>query len=160
MDKEETDFANLNEKIDKMSVVLEQTEKDFSKANVEGQILENQLKSLRRKLELQSHEKVNFEEKILLQLQDQIASDQSSQARTKILKHIQEKRRTMEITMLTTEHQLSQILFDLEKWKEIVSHNKENVEKLMVINFGIYNSKCNLINNKNNFYLFLKFKER
>lgn len=115
-----------------MAAVVEQTETDLSAANIEGQITENYLKSLRRTLEKQLQEKVKLEEQILELLQDQITTDNASTYRGKILRDTQEKRRTMELNMFGTEQQLSQLMFDLEKWKALVTQDKENIEKLAV----------------------------
>lgn len=133
MEQENEENDKLNENIDKMNAILEQTEMDLSKANVEGQIVENILKTLRRSLEKQMQKKVNLEEKTLELLQDQITTDQASHYRGKVLREIQEKRRQMELTMYATEQQCSEVLFDLERWKANVARDKNTVEKLSVI---------------------------
>lgn len=130
--KENEECCRLSQQIEQMTTVVEQTETDLSAANIEGQITENHLKSLRRTLEKQLHEKVKLEEQILELLQDQITTDNASTYRGKILRDTQEKRRTMELNMFGTEQQLSQLMFDLEKWKALVTQDKEIIEKLSV----------------------------
>lgn len=132
MDNKINDANKLTLKINKMTAVLEQTESDLSKATIEGQITGNNLKSLRRHLERQLQQKIQLEEETLELLQDQMTTDQASSYRAKILRETQEKRRHMELTMFTTEQQLSQMFFDLEKWKTIIAQDKDNIDKLSV----------------------------
>lgn len=132
MDKETTEQTKLLNKIEKMNIILEQSETSLNQAQTEGQILENHLKTLRTKLERQAHQKLQLEEQTLEILQDQISTDQASHYRGKILRETQEKRRNMELTMFATEQQLSHVLFDLEKWKGLVAADKENFDRLTV----------------------------
>lgn len=123
----------LTIKINTMTAVLEKTDSDLSKATIEGQITENQLKSLRRTLERHLEQKVQLEEETLELLQDQITTDQASSYRGKMLRETQEKRRQLELNMYGTEEQLSQMIFDLEKWKTIIIQDNDRVDKLAVL---------------------------
>ena len=65
-------------------------------------------------------------------LQDQISTDKASTYRGKVLRQVQDQRRSMELSMFDTEQQLSQVLFDLEKWKNQVTNSRGVVERLTV----------------------------
>lgn len=123
------------EDVSKMSALVEQTETDLSRANTEGQLIENNLRTLRKRLEKQSTQRIEIEEKILELLQDQITTDSASNVRSKLLREIQGQRRNAELNMYNTEYQLSQVLLELEKWKGQLSKSRENSERLNVILF-------------------------
>lgn len=118
--------------VSKMSALVEQTETDLSRANTEGQLIENNLRTLRKRLEKQSTQKIEIEEKILELLQDQITTDSASNIRGKLLREIQGQRRNAELNMYTTEYQLSKVLLELEKWKGQLSRSRENADRLNV----------------------------
>lgn len=116
----------------KMSALVEQTETDLSRANIEGQLIENDLRTIRKRLEKQANQKIELEEKILELLQDQITTDSASNIRSKSLREVQGQRRNAELNMYTTEYQLSQVLLELEKWKGQLTKSRENADKLKV----------------------------
>ncbi|XP_037024464.1 coiled-coil domain-containing protein 40 [Bradysia coprophila] len=130
LEKELNDQTKLMSDVSKMSALVEQTETDLSRANIEGQLIENNLRTLRKRLEKQSTQKIEIEEKILELLQDQITTDSASNIRSKLLKEIQGQRRNAELNMYTTEYQLSQVLLELEKWKGQLSKSRENADRL------------------------------
>lgn len=134
VEKETNDHSKLMNDVSKMSALVEQTETDLSRANTEGQLIENNLRTIRKRLEKQSTQKIELEEQILEILQDQITTDSASNIRAKLLREIQGQRRNAELNMYTTEYQLSQVLLELEKWKGQLSKNKENAERLNVGN--------------------------
>lgn len=115
-----------------MNALVEQTETDLSRANIEGQIIESELRTLRKRLEKQATQKIEIEEKILELLQDQISTDSASNIRSKLLREIQGQRRNAELNMYTTEYQLSQVLLELEKWKGQLSKSRENADRIHV----------------------------
>lgn len=119
-------------KIEKLSAIVEQTESDLSKATTENYIVEGQLKSLRKEAERKSLQKTQMEEQLLELLQDQITTDQARQNRTQQFRELQNKRRKMEMLMLSTEQQLSETLFELEKMKGVVTRSKYHAEDLKV----------------------------
>lgn len=132
VEKETNDYSKLMNDVSKMSALVEQTETDLSRSNTEGQLIENNLRTLRKRLEKQSTQKIEIEEKILELLQDQITTDSASNIRGKLLREIQSQRRNAELNMYTTEYQLSQVLLELEKWKGQLLKSKENAERLNV----------------------------
>lgn len=99
VDKDTNDYDKLMVDVSKMSALVEQTETDLSRANIEGQLIENDLKTLRKRLEKQSNQKIEIEEKILELLQDQITTDSASNIRSKLLRDIQGQRRNAELNM-------------------------------------------------------------
>lgn len=123
-----------------MTKIIEQTEVDQQKATVEWHVHENQLKVLRRTIEKQMRTKQQREEQILEKLQDQVTTDQASAYRSKKLRELQEKRRHMELGMLTTEQQLSQVILDVERWKSQVAHSTDALRQLTVSSLlvGVY----------------------
>lgn len=102
------------------------------KAQQEGLLIENHLKSLRQTLNKQNQKKFELEEQILELLQDQITTDKAGEAQGKTLRETQEKRRELEIAMSDTENQLSIVLLDLEKWRGVVERSKAEVQKMKV----------------------------
>lgn len=132
MHKQNEENQILADKINQMNAVLEMTESDIAKAKIEGQLLDNEMRSLRSKMEKLANEKISIEEQTLELLQEQMATDQTSQNLGKKLRALQERRRNMEITMFETEYKLSQVLLDLEKWKANCAKNKTNIEELTV----------------------------
>lgn len=115
-----------------MTKIIEQTELDQQKANVEWHVHENQLKVLRRSIEREMRAKQQLEEQILEKLQDQVTTDQASSYRSKMLRELQEKRRHVELGMLSTEQQLSQVMLDVERWKSQVGQSADSIRKLTV----------------------------
>lgn len=138
--KESEELAKLQSQIDTMTKIIEQTEVDQQKATVEWHVHENQLKVLRRTIEKQMRTKQQREEQILEKLQDQVTTDQASAYRSKKLRELQEKRRHMELGMLTTEQQLSQVILDVERWKSQVAHSTDALRQLTVSSLlvGVY----------------------
>lgn len=126
----ENDF--LTREIVKVSAMVEETESSLNKATTENQIMESKLKSLMRDLERQSNKKIELEEKMLEMLQDQVMTDQASKKQAKNIREIRAQRRDLERAMFATEHQLSEILFELETIKGAVAQNKLHIEELTV----------------------------
>uniref|UniRef100_A0A182NF00 Coiled-coil domain-containing protein 40 n=1 Tax=Anopheles dirus TaxID=7168 RepID=A0A182NF00_9DIPT len=128
--KEQEDEDKLKRDLDHYALILEQTEADILKAQQEGLLIENHLKSLRQTLEKQNRKKFELEEQILELLQDQLTTDKAGESQGKLLRDTQEKRRELEITMSDTENQLSVVLLDLEKWRSLVESSKEVLRKV------------------------------
>lgn len=127
--KENKEMERVLDAFHKKVELYEQTEIDLKKSELEGMINENQLKSVKKKIELQAKQKLELEEKILDLLQEQISSDKTGQFRAKILRENQDKRRSMEIQISATENDLSKILLDLEQVRGSVARYKEMQEK-------------------------------
>lgn len=108
---------------------MEKTEADLEQARSEGLLSKNHITKLINKLEKLAREKLEIEGKILDLLQDQITTDKAGQHRGKLLREEQEARRKVEILMAQYENQLSQAVLELEKWRGIVQHSRENVEQ-------------------------------
>lgn len=132
LENEKQDYEKLITKIENLDKILEQTERDLTASNQEGNYVQNQLKSLNTKLVKQGNNKMELEEKILELLQDQITTDKASEFRAKLLRQSQVKRRDLEINMSSTENQLSDVFLDLEKWKGIVNRLREETQSLEV----------------------------
>ncbi|XP_001659280.2 coiled-coil domain-containing protein 40 [Aedes aegypti] len=130
VNKEQEEEDKLSRELDHYALILEQTEADMLKAQQEGLLIENHLKSLRQTLNKQNHKKFELEEQILELLQDQITTDKAGEAQGKTLRETQEKRRELEISMSDTENQLSIVLLDLEKWRGVVERSKVEVQKM------------------------------
>lgn len=132
VDRETNESNKLQRRIDAMSALIAETEANQHKANVEGSIVDNQLKAVRRDIDRQNDLKLKLEEKTLELLQDQITTDQASTYRGKVLRDVQDRRRNMELAMFNTEQQLSQAMLELERWKLTVAGDKVSIEKLTV----------------------------
>ncbi|XP_049538518.1 coiled-coil domain-containing protein 40 [Anopheles darlingi] len=128
--KEQEDEDKLKRDLDHYASILEQTEADILKAQQEGLLIENHLKSLRQTLEKQSRKKYELEEQILELLQDQLTTDKAGESQGKVLRETQEKRRGLEVSMSDTENQLSVVLLDLEKWRTIVEGSKDVLNRV------------------------------
>ncbi|XP_050082401.1 coiled-coil domain-containing protein 40 [Anopheles aquasalis] len=128
--KEQEDEDKLKRDLDHYASILEQTEADILKAQQEGLLIENHLKSLRQTLEKQSRKKYELEEQILELLQDQLTTDKAGESQGKVLRETQEKRRGLEVSMTETENQLSTVLLDLEKWRTIVEGSKDVLKRV------------------------------
>lgn len=130
--------------IEEMATLIKTTDVSLSKSTTENYIHEGQLNSLRREHERQLNKKIQLEEEILNVLQDQITTDQASKTRAKNVRDIQNQRRELEMSMFTTEEQLSEILFELEKLKGIVSRSKCHIDDLTVNINSKHNSFASL----------------
>ncbi|XP_053697706.1 coiled-coil domain-containing protein 40 [Sabethes cyaneus] len=128
VNKEQEENDKLTRDLDHYAMILEQTEADMLKAQQEGLLIENHLKSLRQTLNKQNQKKFDLEEQILELLQDQITTDKAGENQGKILREVQQKRRELEISMSDTENQLSVVLLSLEKWRGLVEKSKEDVQ--------------------------------
>ncbi|KAL1379482.1 hypothetical protein pipiens_014872 [Culex pipiens pipiens] len=130
VNKEQEEEDKLTRELDHYALILEQTEADMLKAQQEGLLIANHLKSLRQTLNQQNQKKFELEEQILELLQDQITTDKAGESQGKTLRETQEKRRELEIGMSDTEHKLSIALLDLEKWRGIVEKSKGEVSQI------------------------------
>uniref|UniRef100_A0A182SBI8 Uncharacterized protein n=1 Tax=Anopheles maculatus TaxID=74869 RepID=A0A182SBI8_9DIPT len=130
--KEQEDEDKLKRDLDHYALILEQTEADILKAQQEGLLIENHLKSLRQTLEKQNRKKFELEDQILELLQDQLTTDKAGEAQGKLLADTTEKRRELEINMEDTENRLSVVLLDLEKWRSLVETSKDVLSKVKV----------------------------
>ncbi|XP_053664425.1 coiled-coil domain-containing protein 40 [Anopheles marshallii] len=130
--KEQEDEDKLKRDLDHYALILEQTEADILKAQQEGLLIENHLKSLRQTLEKQNRKKFDLEEQILELLQDHLTTDKAGEAQRKLLLDTTEKRRELEINMENTENQLSTVLLDLEKWRSLVENAKDVLSKVKI----------------------------
>lgn len=101
-------------------------------ADVENHLLDGKLKSLRRENERHVNEKTKCENEMLALLQDQVTSEQASKQRGRNIQNMQDKRRNMELMMNNTEAQLSEILFELEKLKGVISRSRNYAQDLAV----------------------------
>ncbi|XP_055542251.1 coiled-coil domain-containing protein 40 [Wyeomyia smithii] len=128
--KEQEESDKLTRDLDHYAMILEQTEADMLKAQQEGLLIENHLKSLRQTLNKQNQKKFDLEEQILELLQDQITTDKAGENQGKILREAQQKRRELEISMSDTENQLSVVLLSLEKWRGLVEKSRSEVQSI------------------------------
>lgn len=126
------EYSELTTKMDVISTLIEETEGSLSKSSLENAVLESELKGIRREYERQTNMKIELEEKILNVLQDQISTDHASKSRAKNVLDLQTQRRDLELTLFSTEEKLSEILFELEKLKGIVTRSKVHVDDLTV----------------------------
>lgn len=101
----------------------------------ENQMIESRLKSTQREVEKLTQEKIELENKILNNLQNQINADQVSRKCCENIQHLQGKRRDLEIKMYKTEENLADVMFQLEKLKGEISRNKQLAEELKVKNY-------------------------
>lgn len=129
LSRETREMEKVLDAFNQKQSIYEQTEVDLKRSQLEGVILENQLKSVKSKIELQAKHKLALEEQILDLLQEQISSDKAGQYRAKILRENQEMRRNMEIQISATENDLSRILLDLERVRGSVTRYEEMQEK-------------------------------
>lgn len=132
VEKETGKCDKLQRKINSMTKLIAETEASHGRATVEGHVVENQLKTLRRSIERQNEKKLKLEEQTLELLQEQISTDQASQHRGKMLRDVQQKRRSMELSMFSVEQQLSQSMLEMEQIKSTVENDKILVAKLSV----------------------------
>lgn len=126
------ELADLNAKIDKFTMLIEETEKSLHQASVENHILNANLKSLLREHERQVNKKTTQENQILELLQDQVTTDQASKKCGRNIRDLQSKRRNMELMMNNTEAQLSEILFEMEKLKGVSARSRDYADDLIV----------------------------
>lgn len=101
-------------------------------ADVENHLLDGKLKSLRRENERHVNEKRKCENEMLALLQDQVTNEQANKQRGRNIQNMQDKRRNMELMMNNTEAQLSEILFELEKLKGVISRSRNYAQDLAV----------------------------
>lgn len=126
------ELSELNQKIDKYSMLIGETENSLHQATVENHLLDGNLKSVQREHERQVNNKTKQENQILELLQQQVSTDQASKRRGQSIRDLQNKRRDMELMMNNTEAQLSEILFEMEKLKGISSRSRDYADDLIV----------------------------
>lgn len=126
------ELSELNQKIDKYSMLIGETENSLHQATVENHLLDGNLKSMQREHERQVNNKTKQENQILELLQQQVCTDQASKRRGQSIRDLQNKRRDMELMMNNTEAQLSEILFEMEKLKGISSRSRDYADDLIV----------------------------
>lgn len=126
------ELTKLNGNIEKYSKLIVENEHAFHQASVENNLLEGDYKSLLREYERHINEKINQENQILEQLQEQVTTDQASKKRGRNIRDMQSKRRNMELMMNNTESQLSEILFEMEKLKGISARCRSYADDLIV----------------------------
>lgn len=131
-DKAMRELSELNQKIDKYSMLIGETENSLHQATVENHLLDGNLKSVQREHERQVNNKTKQENQILELLQQQVCTDQASKRRGQSIRDLQNKRRDMELMMNNTEAQLSEILFEMEKLKGISSRSRDYADDLIV----------------------------
>lgn len=126
------ELDELNGKIDKFTLLIEETEKSLHQASVEHHILDGNLKSLFREHERQVNSKTEQENHILELLQEQVTTDQASKKRGRNIRDLQSKRRDMELMMNNTEAQLSEILFEMERLKGVSARSRDYADDFIV----------------------------
>ncbi|XP_031617071.1 coiled-coil domain-containing protein 40 [Contarinia nasturtii] len=130
-DKAMRELSDLNKKIEKFTILIEETDKSLHQASVENHILDGNLKSLIREHERQVNNRTAQENHILELLQEQVTTDQASKKRGRHIRDLQNKRRNMELMMNNTEAQLSEILFEMEKLKGVSARSRDYTDDLM-----------------------------
>lgn len=133
-DKRSHELSELNSKIEQLSSILNEMEGSMHQADVENRLLNGKLKTIRRENERYVNEKTKCENKMLALLQDQVTNDQASKQQGRYIQNMQDKRRNMELIMNNTEVQLSEILFELEKLKGVISRSRNYAQDLAVNN--------------------------
>lgn len=128
------ELSKLNGKIEKYSMLVTENEHSFHQASVESHLIEGDFKSLLREYESYVNDKINQENLILGQLQEQVTTDQASKKRGRNIRDMQCKRRNMELMMNNTESQLSEILFEMEKFKGLSTRSRGFADDLIVSN--------------------------
>lgn len=130
--------AALADQMEKITVLLEETESSHHKADVENHLLARNLKSIRRNHERQTENKLKQEKQILELLQNQVTTDQASKIQGRNIQEVQNKRRDLERIMNNTEVQLSESIFELEKLKGDMFRSRNHAEELRVIFKSIF----------------------
>lgn len=126
------ELNDLNEKIERYSLLIQETESSLHQATVENHILESNLKSLSREYDRHVNQKIAQENRILEILQEHVNADQVSKRRGGNIVDMQCKRRNMELMMNNTEAQLSEILFEMEKLKGVSARSRDYADDLIV----------------------------
>lgn len=131
-DRAMRELNDLNERIERYSSLIQETESSLHQATVENHILESNLKSLSREYDRHVNNKLTQENHILEILQDHVNADQVSKKRGRNIREMQSKRRNMELMMNNTEAQLSEILFEMEKLKGVSARSRDYADDLIV----------------------------
>lgn len=130
MEKTKAELTSLTEKVEKFDELVKQTEISLAKSTSENHLNESKLNGMMREIERQSMKNQALEENKLELLQSQITTDQISKNRARDLRETQAKRRDIEAKVCATEHQLAEVLFELERLKGVVSRSNEHLEEL------------------------------
>lgn len=126
------ELTKLNEKTEKYAMLSIANQQSFHQATVENHLVEGDFKSLLREYERHVDDKINQENQILEQLQEQVTTDQASKKSGQNIRDMQCKRRNMELMMNSTESQLSEILFEIEKSKGLSTRSRGFADDLIV----------------------------
>lgn len=118
--------------MEKMTILLEETDASYHKADVEHHLLECKLKTIRRDHERHTENKLKQENRILELLQNQVTTDQASKIQGRNIQELHDKRRDMERIMNNTELQLSEAIFELEKLKGAIFRSRNHADELKV----------------------------
>lgn len=131
-DKACQENTGLIEKMDKLAALLEETESSHHRADVENHLLKRNMKTIRREHERHTEQKLKQENRMLALLQHQVTTDQASKIQGKNIQELQLKRRDLERIMNTTEVELSETIFELEKLKGNVFRSRSHTDELRV----------------------------
>ncbi|XP_011298593.1 coiled-coil domain-containing protein 40 [Fopius arisanus] len=110
--------------------MLEKTEADYDAVSFEFQGLKNEERILDRESEKLANEKTTVEEELLTKLSDKVTHDKTAMYLNKIVREAKETVNQFELTMLQTENHYGRNLFELEKMKNLVTAEKEDLEEL------------------------------
>lgn len=124
--------VELRNKMEENENVIDATNDVLSRSLKENQLIESYVISSRREYEKYAQQKIELEENILENLQNQINADQVSRSHCANIRNLQEKRRDIEIKMYKTEECVADVMFELEKLKGEVIRNKQLVDELQV----------------------------
>ncbi|XP_015108461.2 coiled-coil domain-containing protein 40 [Diachasma alloeum] len=128
MEKDKADV--LEYKTLDVAKMLEKTEADYDAASFEFQELKNEERSLDKELETLGNEKTAIEEELITKLSDKVTHDKTAVYLNKIVREAKETVNQFELTMLQTENHYGRNLLELEKMKNFVATEKEDLEEL------------------------------
>lgn len=124
--------VELHNKMEEIENIIDATKDALSRSLKENQLIEGYMFSSRREFEKYTQQKIELEENILGNLQNQVNADQVSRSYCENIRNLQEKRRDIEIKMYKTEECVADVMFELEKLKGEVIRNKQLADELQV----------------------------
>ncbi|XP_063980337.1 coiled-coil domain-containing protein 40 [Diachasmimorpha longicaudata] len=128
MEKDKVDV--LEYKTLDVAKMLEKTEGDYEATSCEFEGLKNEERILDKKLENLGNEKTTVEEELITKLSDKVTHDKTAMHLNKIVREVKETVNEFELTMLQTENHYGRNLLELEKMKNLVANEKEDLEEL------------------------------
>ncbi|KAJ8973510.1 hypothetical protein NQ317_000438 [Molorchus minor] len=140
--------------------IIDETEKDIVDVQNENRQKQALFDEIAKDLEKISNKKVELEEKVLKDLQNQMAANKAAASLYRILNGIKDKKREVEILMNEAENKSSQISAQIESQKYSNDENNRLLQDILKQQADLGNEADSLQNEKAKYELLFRKRER